>query len=106
MMRKRIFALLPLLAVLLVACGSPADLTGTTLPPETPATEIPTPLPSPVETNEPGPPVNRLTSECTLISSLPDTPPEYAQIFALQESDWTKGPPDAMVTIIEYSDFQ
>ncbi|MBN1669248.1 MAG: hypothetical protein JW862_19300 [Anaerolineales bacterium] len=105
-MRKRTFALLPLLAFLLVACSSPADPVETAIPPQTLVTDAATPLPTQVATNEPRPPINRLTSECTLVSSLPDTPPAYAQLFALQESDWTKGPADAAVTIIEYSDFQ
>ena len=46
------------------------------------------------------------TSECTLVSSLPESSPEYADIFAVQDDDWVFGPEDAAVTIIEYGDFQ
>lgn len=45
-------------------------------------------------------------SECTLVSSLPEPSPEYADIFAVKDNDWTIGPEDAAVTIIEYGDFQ
>jgi hypothetical protein len=46
------------------------------------------------------------TSECTLVSSLPEPSAEYADIFAVREDDWAFGPEDAAVTIIEYGDFQ
>lgn len=107
-MIKRIFVLLPGLAILLVACSSsPETPTQTALPTQTSATEVAIPLPSPTHEAEVDPPVtSELTSECTLVSSLPDTPPEYAQLFAIQDSDWSKGPADAAITIIEYSDFQ
>jgi hypothetical protein len=45
-------------------------------------------------------------SECTLVSSLPESPPEYAELFGLTEDDWVIGPEDAAVTLIEYGDFQ
>jgi len=46
------------------------------------------------------------TSECTLVSSLPDPPQEYAELFGVTEDDWVKGPEDATLTLIEYGDFQ
>ena len=45
-------------------------------------------------------------SECTLVSSLPEPSPEYVDIFSVKDDDWTIGPDDAAVTIIEYGDFQ
>lgn len=45
-------------------------------------------------------------SECTLVSSLPDAPQEYAEIFSIREDDWVTGPEDAAITLIEYGDFQ
>lgn len=47
-----------------------------------------------------------LVSECTLVSSQPDPPQEYAEIFAVSEDDWVIGPEDAAITLIEYGDFQ
>lgn len=45
-------------------------------------------------------------SECTLVSSIPDPPQEYAELFAVTEDDWVIGPADAAITLIEYGDFQ
>jgi len=66
---------------------------------------------SPVEVVEPedGAPQasgDALTSECTLVSSLPEPPQEFADLFAITEKDWVSGPADAAVTLIEYGDFQ
>lgn len=46
------------------------------------------------------------TSECTLVSSLPDAPEEYAELFSVQEDDWVVGSENAAITLIEYGDFQ
>lgn len=48
----------------------------------------------------------QLVSECTLISSLPDPPQEYAELFSVRGDDWVTGPEDAAITLIEYGDFQ
>jgi hypothetical protein len=47
-----------------------------------------------------------LESGCTLVSSLPDPAQEYAEVFAVTSDDWTLGPQDAAITLIEYGDFQ
>ena len=44
--------------------------------------------------------------ECTLVSDQPDAPAEYIAIFGITGDDWVKGPEEAAVTIVEYSDFQ
>ena len=44
------------------------------------------PPPAPVETT---------ASECTLVSSLPEAPEEYAELFAVNEDDWVSGPEDS-----------
>lgn len=45
-------------------------------------------------------------SECTLVSSMPDSPQEYAELFAVTDDDWVIGPEDAAITLVEYGDFQ
>jgi len=47
-----------------------------------------------------------LVSECTLISSSKDQDSDQADFFTVTEDDWTFGPEDAAVTLIEYGDFQ
>jgi hypothetical protein len=105
-----------LLAVM-TACSpvaAPADDTveadstavvATNLPSSTPeATTSPT-LTTPEEALQ-STPETKLESECTLVSSLPDPPQEYAEVFAVTPDDWVLGPEDAAITIIEYGDFQ
>jgi hypothetical protein len=44
---------------------------------------------------------------CTVITKEPTPGPTAESIFpAVSDADWVKGPADAKVTIIEYSDFQ
>jgi hypothetical protein len=44
---------------------------------------------------------------CTVISTKPTPGPTAESIFPpVSDTDWVKGPADAKVTIIEYSDFQ
>ncbi|HEY61990.1 MAG TPA: thioredoxin domain-containing protein [Anaerolineae bacterium] len=43
---------------------------------------------------------------CTVVSALPTPVPEYLALFAPREDDWSRGPEDARVTFMEYSDFQ
>jgi len=46
-------------------------------------------------------------ASCTVVSTIPDPDPAIAALFApITEDDWVQGPPDAVVTILEYSDFQ
>lgn len=44
---------------------------------------------------------------CTAISPKPTPGPTEASLFpAVHAEEWVKGPPDASVTFVEYSDFQ
>jgi protein-disulfide isomerase len=46
-------------------------------------------------------------SGCTVISQKPTPGPTAETVYPpITASDWVKGPSDAKVTIIEYSDFQ
>jgi cyclophilin family peptidyl-prolyl cis-trans isomerase/protein-disulfide isomerase len=102
---KRIVLLFALLAVLLAACGGAASTApgapartstatlipaqASTLPPQATATAQPTPTPIP--------------GGCQVVSLLPAGDPTFPPVTA---ADWTRGPADAAVTILEYSDFQ
>ena len=45
--------------------------------------------------------------ECTVTSLLPEVDPTTQAIFpAVSSEEWAKGPEDATLTIVEYSDFQ
>jgi len=43
---------------------------------------------------------------CVAEAPNPTPPAEIVEIFSPQEEDWSKGPEDAAVTIVEYADFQ
>jgi len=91
---------LALLAILLSACAEsipPASTSEAAAPALEEATALPlTSLSTP--TRKPG---------CTIQSALPTANPTIESILPpATEKDWRKGPDDAQVTILEYSDFQ
>jgi protein-disulfide isomerase len=46
-------------------------------------------------------------ASCTVVSSMPEPDPTQVALFPpVREDDLAFGPPDAAVTILEYSDFQ
>jgi hypothetical protein len=106
--------ILSVILILVFAACAPAEEISEEIPVvNTASTPPPTaPKPAPTETEEtvvePTPQASaiELASECTLVSSLPEPPQEYAGVFDVQENDWVKGPEDAAVTLIEYGDFQ
>ena len=105
-MPRRNLILLLLLALTLAAC-KPASQTGTApvgsgKTPE--GTAGPTKLPKQANTlNVPAQAPS--VPGCTVVSFLP-TPDPTSLFPQISASDWTRGPLDATVKIIEYSDFQ
>jgi hypothetical protein len=100
-----------MLPILITACGgeSPtpteqATVTETVTQPPATATE------APVTPTEESPEAETVSgpfgSECVLASSVPEPPAEFVERFGPKEDDWSIGPEDAAVTIIEYGDFQ
>lgn len=72
----------------------------------TPSSEPP-PLPevSPTPTTDEN--INQAESNCTVVSRQPTPgPTEQSLVPPVSETDWSHGPEDAKVTIIEYGDFQ
>jgi hypothetical protein len=47
-----------------------------------------------------------VASECTIDTPFGEAPPEFVELFAPTEDDWSFGPEDAELTIIEYGDYQ
>lgn len=94
--------------VLVVAgCAAPVEQPTPPAPEATPsiAATQPTPQPDDVPTavafsaSDP--------ASCTVVSVIPQPDPAIAALFPpITEDDWVFGPPDAAVTILEYSDMQ
>lgn len=92
-MKKFWFSLSMLMVLVLAACR-----------PAIPATAPTATQPAPTE-QAATVPQEQPTREFT--ASEPATcRPETAQIPDIQEGEWVKGPADASITMIEYSDFQ
>jgi hypothetical protein len=99
----KIFPLLLLLSFLLAACrgASETEVDATAPPAET---SVPTQQPQ-ANTPRPSPVASGTLASCTVVSQ-PDNS-EIEELFPpVSEEDWVKGPADARVTIMEYSDFQ
>jgi hypothetical protein len=114
-MLKKIIVLLVVLSVFLVACSNggaelPADPTaedaGAPVETETASTESPQlPEASPSPGAEQG--TALAEANCTVVSRQPTPgPTEQSLVPPVSDEDWTHGPDDADVTIIEYGDFQ
>jgi cyclophilin family peptidyl-prolyl cis-trans isomerase/protein-disulfide isomerase len=92
----------PPLATEALAATQPVPTSAATMVVEaTQAVTEPEQTPTQVEFTASGP------ASCTVVSTIPDPDPAVAALFSpITEDDWVIGPPDAAVTIIEYSDFQ
>jgi len=100
-MRKLILILLVLISIVLAGCLPQVQAT-----PAATATARSRPAPTVVLTV---PTQGALfpDSGCTVISRKPTPGPTAESIFPpVSDTDWVKGPANARVTIIEYSDFQ
>lgn len=100
-MRKVFIVIAIISAIVLAGCLPQASTT----PAITPTTTInPTPSPAlhiPTEVIVP------VQSDCTVITLKPTPGPTVETVYPpISEADWTKGPADAKVTIVEYGDFQ
>ncbi|NJD60666.1 MAG: hypothetical protein C3F13_03125 [Anaerolineales bacterium] len=100
-MRKFILFLLLLGAVVLAGC--------------LPQTQAALPTATPTEPVKPAPnkalvlPTQAALfpdSGCTVVAKNPTSPTAEPGYPPITDQDWTKGPADAKVTIVEYSDFQ
>lgn len=111
-MFKRFLILTILMASFLMsACGGEAQTPSGQAPaPETVARPPATPSDSLLrptgESPHEQPSSGQFTSECTLASSVPEPPAEYVEKFGPTKTDWSLGPEDATITIVEYGDFQ
>ncbi len=100
-MRKVYLILLVLASIVLAGCLPTAPLSPATTP-----TARTRPAPT-VVLNVPGQQAQSPDSGCTVITQKPTPGPTEASIFPpISSTDWVKGPANARVTIIEYSDFQ
>jgi hypothetical protein len=111
-----IVAMLAALLLMLPACA-PATPEPTPVVEATPLQATFTSAAVPVvEATQPAAPVASPTAvefpvisqtSCTVVSMIPEPDPSIAALFPpITEDDWVKGPADAVVTILEYSDFQ
>ncbi len=110
-MRKSILLVLLLIAAVLSSCLSQTQIPSSTNQITSVATKAATspavPPPSstsPAATTQVG---AYPESSCTAVTKKPTAGPTIASIYPpVSSADWVKGPADAKVTILEYSDFQ
>ncbi len=99
---KRIFPALIVLSTLLAACsGFAAAPTRTPTAPPPTATSIPTSTPAPTAT--PASTATPFPTGCQATNLLPEP---LSIIPPVTSNDWSLGPSNAQVTILEYADFQ
>jgi len=111
---KRLLSVLSLgLALLISACSSsasPAVSTPVEPPEEGATTALPPTVAAEPTSTEPGPVVVTETPAdptCEVDPPRPTPNPTDEMLFSVDpEEDWTKGPADAAITIVEYGDFQ
>ncbi|MEA3438912.1 MAG: hypothetical protein U9R58_01370 [Chloroflexota bacterium] len=108
-MKKTYLILLLLLILILAACSGTDQTTASNTEPAAQTTDTPKPISPTSEGTEPEklPAASGDIDECTVVGLLPPIDPTQQALFpAVSEDDWVKGPQDADITIVEYSDFQ
>ncbi len=99
-MTKKFFPALILIATLLAACSS-ASLAPTKAPTATPT--VPSPTPTSAITATPAPTATPFPTGCQATTLLPVP---AALVPPVADGEWSRGPSGALLTIVEYSDFQ
>jgi hypothetical protein len=114
-MAKKFFIFSLVVLAFLAACQSTqatlTELATETANPDQPDEVTPSSEPPPLPEVSPTPltdqTVNQAESNCTVVSRPPTPgPTEQSLVPPVDETDWSHGPEDAKVTIIEYGDFQ
>jgi PBP1b-binding outer membrane lipoprotein LpoB len=107
MIRWKYLALVVLAALLLGACSGTAEPTATDTPLQEPATATSRPVAS-APTTEPtlAPPTETQTAQSPQEATALPAPTPDTSFLNVRPGEWVRGPDDATVTIIEYSDFQ
>jgi protein-disulfide isomerase len=113
MQRVRHLALVALATLLLGACSSTVEPPATSTPTQEPpapspatATDRPTATSAPTETPSVPPPTATEPPQRATATQAPPTPTAAPSFLDVRPDDWVRGPSDAPVTIIEYSDYQ
>lgn len=95
------FVLSCLVVALLAACSTAPSPDSTTLQPYN------SPTKTAIFNSDPSIPTSTHTPGCTVQTRRPVSDPAVESLLpSVTDKDWVKGPADAYVTIIEYSDFQ
>jgi hypothetical protein len=112
-----LFFLFMALALILAACGTMTPPEAATLAPTTAAAPVEQNTAAPAEQNTAAPAaaaptigvpaaVGPAIAECRVDASTQNDPSLADQFPKVGNTDWSQGPDNAFLTIIEYSDFQ
>jgi len=110
-MKKHVLLIMVSFLIFLAACSG-TELTETPESSESGPEETVTDIAQSTVTSEPKQPSPLLAgsgepTECNVVGLLPPLDPTQQALFPpVTEGEWIKGPADAAVTIVEYSDFQ
>lgn len=98
-------------ALLLTACGAPAQEEPSAAEPPAPAAAVEaTATPAPTATPEPAPAVEAPTATAAPVAeaaptATPEPEPDWTQTAALVDGLYVRGNPNAPIRLIDYSDF-